>query len=160
MRFFIWRLYSVFIAIAVDFRNCRIEWKQIIQCVELFIHITVTELFVIEPQHHTNWIVRQSWHYNLTGVGCRQSKYNPPVPSLSMSAIIFLISSFFGSNPSALIATWTACHWCNYSGPFFWLKPRTAKIPFNICHCVYLFVGKSCWTNNKYCNLQIGFIYK
>lgn len=28
-----------------------------------------------------------------------------PEPSLSMSEIIFLISSFFGSNPSALIAT-------------------------------------------------------
>lgn len=29
-----------------------------------------------------------------------------PVPSLSTSPIIFLISSFFGSNPRALIATW------------------------------------------------------
>jgi hypothetical protein len=29
-----------------------------------------------------------------------------PDPSLSISAIIFLISSFFGSNPRALIATY------------------------------------------------------
>lgn len=29
-----------------------------------------------------------------------------PVPSLSTSPIIFLISSFLGSNPRALIATW------------------------------------------------------
>lgn len=29
-----------------------------------------------------------------------------PVPSLSTSPIIFLISSFFGSNPRALMATW------------------------------------------------------
>lgn len=29
-----------------------------------------------------------------------------PVPSLSTSLIIFLISSFFGSNPRALMATW------------------------------------------------------
>ena len=31
-----------------------------------------------------------------------------PVPSLSTSTIIFLISSFFGSNPRALIATWNS----------------------------------------------------
>ena len=38
---------------------------------------------------------------------CRNSsKSIVPEPSLSMSAIIFLISSFFGSNPSARIATW------------------------------------------------------
>lgn len=33
---------------------------------------------------------------------------NFPLPSLSMSAIIFLISSFFGSKPSALIATFNS----------------------------------------------------
>ena len=31
-----------------------------------------------------------------------------PLPSLSMSLIIFLISSFFGSKPSARIATFSS----------------------------------------------------
>ena len=36
------------------------------------------------------------------------SKSMVPLPSLSMSAIIFLISSFFGSKPSARIATFSS----------------------------------------------------
>lgn len=39
-----------------------------------------------------------------------------PVPSLSTSLIIFLISSFFGSKPKALIATW------NSSKNEWWVK--------------------------------------
>lgn len=34
----------------------------------------------------------------------KSSKPMVPIPSLSISAINFLISSFFGSNPKALIA--------------------------------------------------------
>ena len=42
----------------------------------------------------------------LTVIRSRKSWYSMvPVPSLSTSAIIFLISSFLGSNPRALIAT-------------------------------------------------------
>ena len=51
-----------------------------------------------------NWLksmVPVRWYLNLM----KSKTQDLPVPSLSISAIIFLISSFFGSKPNALMAT-------------------------------------------------------
>ena len=57
----------------------------------------------LNREDHVSARVSNPFFYYIYGM----SKEREPEPSLSMSAIIFLISSFLGSNPSARMATFT-----------------------------------------------------